>query len=312
MPYHFKKWYIELQSDEGHLFFSIFSDIRFGVFRFLQVKGYYFFQNQFQRAFETNLPVSSIKEDSTGNYRGIWGEIQVNSKGFTLHIQHKNLILNFQTSVTELLQNSNCKHEINRINGAGSILWVPLSLSEHGQLSLNYGDLVLKLEGNCYVDRVSSNIYPWKVPIKKLFWGHNGDRSNRMVYTITQLTGNVTGTLFFMNKEKKIKKIDAIQRFSEEKITGKSEGIHSVFVELSGKSASPSLRIEPDQMVHRSGYFEDENGNWSLARRFLHTISLKPTGIKYFSNIKLVESGKPFRGITFPQCFSEMVIFDKE
>lgn len=290
MIYHFKKWFFDMNLSKDTYIYFFLVEVRFLFFKKWNFTFHQFFQNS-----GTTTITKSLRLD---NHNHGWEVLDINSKNLT--IVPGNQILTIASNFNDLdinLKIYNIHYGISMnslvINKKGrKIEWFPLPgfLRVSGNIIIS--EKVHRIEdAPAYIDHVYSNILPFNVPVKKMYWGRILNKEIRIIFSIAFSAKMkqwsrcivMTNNQVFSLSEIQFEKISDLTdgKFTEKEENNyklvASDGLTRLLMKIQRlKAVAGGAFINPGQYKNKNAY------------RILNMISKNPRGEKYISRAEVI------------------------
>ena len=179
--------------------------------------------------------------------------------------------------------------------GRRRVIWTPLMVRARVAGSATVHGHTVSIDRTVgYVDHVRSTLYPWRVPIRRLFWGRSYHDRLALTYTIAQLaTGTTTALLVAEGAERSLRFTDVeLEPIAWQAAGNGSEpDLESYSIRARGDGAELVLTVQHESLAVASDFIDDAGPLHPFSRWALEWISLRPRGTKHFASARLALSG---------------------
>ena len=170
--FHYKKWFFDVYINEGNYIILFISVIKIGWKRYAYLQ-LYSAENMNKKGFVNKIIYEIplfFKEESMNSIIFDAGKIEF--KENMVELQFHTAELNCQLSFVSDEKNDRFPLLL-KISRRSVLNWKPLKLRStvSGNLQVKSREKYDLFRENGYCDLVESNIFPWNVPVRKLYWG---------------------------------------------------------------------------------------------------------------------------------------------
>ena len=311
------KWYYDLLVPGDFFLFVYFGRIK--LFGFSE-----HVLHVFKISYKNNKVLSKTYKFNPNGDDLIFNEHNIQLKGLEMGISRQDNVLKIKADNVDIdlryipIKNpgeEECQLVI-PANKGHQITWYPLHLkgSVSGYIKIGADNIRIE-KGNGYIDHLSSNVFPLKAPVSRLYWGRIHNENLDLAYTITtgkkenqqwnNLIVSFSGHTFQFNQ----------LQFSMTGLTY-SENLSLNYpqtIEIKGQNRCMTIKISIDtgEAITESGFVNNHNGESMLKTRFLRYIAKDPRGIKFLSTADIeVDFNNQIIQLTQIPGISEVVVFN--
>lgn len=312
MLYQFKKWFFDFNSGTERYAYFFLVEIRFLWFRWYSLTFHHYQQDSGTVTLTKYLRLNIRNDD--------WENLQIS--GRELNISHHNdevrIAIDFDDLIMALkisgLQDIQRDGGLVVSRGRKMIRWYPVSGLLHSEGYIKTNGFVWNMNHEtAYADALFSDVLPFLVPVKKMYWGRLADGDLRISYSVVFSDGgNQMSRCYVTWGRQQMVFSDLTIRDASgfDGAPGHATEDQGYILKAGGTNGRLMVRIDHQAVVADGNFIDPDQYRFRMLVRLLGKISKNPGGRKFISRAEVrLETGEVSHHRENVTCADEYVVF---